>query len=280
MDLETVRKKLRVPLVRLRLRRPGREFDVELVPAGIATPNAGAWMLEGGVGYLALTSFKPESYASVLKELRGLKSQGMRALIFDLRDNPGGELTSVGAITSLFLEPGKRIVSAAGKDGEHRFEYPARLEELPAEAGEFRGLPLALLVNGRSASASELMAGAVIDYGRGEVVGSRTYGKTTVQMVIPFSRTPNGLNTLGLLFAQNFPALRGGALQITIQRFFTPSGRPIPQTGIEPTIPVEVEPAVERSALDAIGARLRSVSVGPSAPDPALERAKRLFHAP
>ena len=171
-------------------------------------------VLEPGYGYLRVSQFQNNTGHEAKKALAELKAEGaLRGLILDLRNNPGGVLGGAVEISDLFLDSGL-IVYTQGRESESRNDYKAN----PGD--EIEGLPLVVLVNGGSASASEIVAGALQDQGRAVVVGTRTFGKGSVQTVLPIS----GDN----------------ALKLTTARYYTPDGRSIQAEGIEPDIPVQV----------------------------------------
>ena len=167
-------------------------------------------MLEGGIGYLRLTQFGDNVYPDMKKALEGLQAKGMKALILDLRSNPGGELGQSIKIASMFIEKGK-IVSTRQKKGE---------ENVYSREGKYFGnFPMVVLINGGSASASEIVSGALKDYKRATLIGEKTFGKGSVQTLLPL---PDG-----------------DGIKITIAKYYTPNGISIDGTGIEPDKKVE-----------------------------------------
>lgn len=162
------------------------------------------------IGYLRLTQFGENVYPDVAKALEELQKQGMKALIFDVRSNPGGALDQAVKITSMFLKDG-RVVSVKSKDGE---------EKVSNREGKYFGdFPLVVLINGGSASASEILAGAIKDDKRGILVGEKSFGKGSVQTLV-------GLPD-------------GDGIKLTIAKYYTPSGVCIHGVGIEPDVKVE-----------------------------------------
>lgn len=162
------------------------------------------------IGYLRLTQFGENVYPDVAKALEELQKQGMKALIFDVRSNPGGALDQAVKITSMFLKDG-RVVSVKSKDGE---------EKVSNREGKYFGdFPLVVLINGGSASASEILAGAIKDDKRGILVGEKSFGKGSVQTLV-------GLPD-------------GDGIKLTIAKYHTPSGVCIHGVGIEPDVKVE-----------------------------------------
>lgn len=167
-------------------------------------------MLEGGIGYLRLTQFGDNVYPDMKKALEGLQAKGMKALILDLRSNPGGELGQSIKIASMFIEKGK-IVSTRQKKGE---------ETVYSREGKYFGnFPMVVLINGGSASASEIVSGALKDYKRATLIGEKSFGKGSVQTLLPL---PDG-----------------DGIKITIAKYYTPNGISIDGTGIEPDKKVE-----------------------------------------
>ena len=167
-------------------------------------------MLEGGIGYLRLTQFGDNVYPDMKKALEDLQAKGMKGLIFDLRSNPGGELGQSIKIASMFIEKGK-IVSTRQKKGE---------ESVYTREGKYFGnFPMVVLINGGSASASEIVSGALKDHKRATLIGEKTFGKGSVQTLLPL---PDG-----------------DGIKITIAKYYTPNGISIDGTGIEPDTKIE-----------------------------------------
>ena len=167
-------------------------------------------MLDGGIGYLRLTQFGDNVYPDMKKALEDLQTKGMKGLILDLRSNPGGELGQSIKIASMFIENGK-IVSTRQKKGE---------ESVYTREGKYFGsFPMVVLINGGSASASEIVSGALKDHKRATLIGEKTFGKGSVQTLLPL---PDG-----------------DGIKITIAKYYTPNGISIDGTGIEPDKKVE-----------------------------------------
>jgi carboxyl-terminal processing protease len=196
-------------------------FDVTLTREVIKVESVvDPHMIEDGIGYVKLTQFQERSAADLDAALRDLEKQGMNALILDLRDDPGGLFRSAVEVCDLFIDanPEPRVlVSTRGRDPERqRWDFMSKNE------GTHPRYPIVVLINGASASASEIVAGAMKDLGRGILVGTKTYGKGSVQTVIPLEG-------------------RGDtALSLTTAHYFTPSGKLIHGIGIEPDIKVKV----------------------------------------
>jgi carboxyl-terminal processing protease len=200
-------------LVRLTLRRPG---DLELVEVAlertrVEVHSVSGMLLDRHHGYLRIASFSdttPADFESHVRELREM-APALRGVVIDLRDNPGGVLESAVAVADALLDTGN-IVSGIGRSAEARFRMDAR----PGQS--LQDVQLVLLVNVGSASAAEILAGALKDNGRARLVGTRTFGKGSVQTVIPLAD--------------------GRALKLTTARYATPSGTLINERGIEPDV--------------------------------------------
>ena len=189
--------------VKVKLERVSANAPVELeiVRGGVPLPSIrNYFMLPGGVGYVGLTGGFQETTAAELDEAIGnLKKQGMSQLILDVRGNPGGLLPQAIEVVSRFIPGGQTVVSVKG-----RSRY-ASTQELRSRESQTYNLPLVVMVNGGSASASEIVAGALQDYGRSVIVGSDSFGKGLVQRV--------------------FPLPYGTGLTLTTARYYTPFGR-------------------------------------------------------
>lgn len=169
-------------------------------------------MLEGQTGYLSVSEFDSVTYAQYEEVLNELTDQGMTGLIVDLRNNPGGNLNTVCEMLDLVLPKGT-IVYTEDKDGKR--------ETATSDDEHQINVPMVVLVNGNSASASEIYAGAIQDYGIGKIVGTQTYGKGVVQQI--------------------FDLGDGTSVKLTIAEYFTPNGRSIDGEGITPDVEVEYE---------------------------------------
>lgn len=204
---------------------PGTDIDLMIVREGedkpmkltitrdtIEVTSVDSRMLEPGYGYLRVSHFQSNTQEAVDKAIRDLKDEAdddLRGLVLDLRNNPGGVLSAAVSVSDTFLEDGL-IVYTEGRIKDSKLRYSAR----PGDAID--GAPMIVLVNEGSASASEIVAGALQDHERGLVVGKQTFGKGSVQTIQDL---------------QN-----GGALKLTTARYFTPDGRSIQAEGIEPDI--------------------------------------------
>ena len=188
------------------------EVTVVAVRDTIETQTVQTRMLEGNIGYLAVSEFDSVTYDQYVKGLDELEGQGMKALVVDLRGNPGGNLNTVCDILDIMLPKGL-IVYTQDKNGQKR-------EMTSDEENKFT-LPMTVLVNGNSASASEIYAGAIQDYGLGKIVGTQTYGKGVVHQI--------------------FDLKDGTCVKLTIAEYYTPKGRNINGKGITPDVKVEFE---------------------------------------
>lgn len=170
-------------------------------------------MKEGNIGYIRVTEFDSVTYEQYKAALEELENQGMQGLVVDLRSNPGGNLDTVVDMLDLMLPEGT-VVSMEDKQGEETV-YSSDEEHKFTK-------PLAVLMNGYSASASEIYAGAIQDYGAGEIVGTQSYGKGVVQQI--------------------FDLRDGTSVKLTIAEYFTPNGRSINGEGVTPDVEIEYEP--------------------------------------
>ena len=202
---EVVFKRLRGPRgsqVQVEIFRPltGKALTVNIKRDRIPTRSVDAnLIMEPGLGYIKLSTFSESTYEEFHKALKGLKKQGMTRLVLDLRDNPGGYMDKAVKIADEFLTDRKLIVYTDGKDPKYDNRFMAE------HRGDFEQGPLTVLINEGSASAAEILAGALQDHDRATIVGRRSFGKGLVQLPIPLSD--------------------GGELRLTISRYYTPSGR-------------------------------------------------------
>ncbi len=181
-------------------------------------------MLEDNVGYVKIAEFSAHTSKDTKKSVKKLLKDGASSLVLDLRNNPGGLLTAAVDVSSFFLGDSKLIVYTQGRNPENRQEFRASAKPL------FPRLPMVVLVNGGSASGSEIVAGALQDHNRAVVVGKRTFGKASVQSVIPLSD--------------------GSGLRLTVAKYYTPNGRSIHRNdegtgGINPDIRVKISSETE-----------------------------------
>ncbi len=221
MDLSTVAKKIKDPdinPVHLTMIREGENdyLEIDIEKEEVKIPVVSHEMLDNQVGYLAIYEFTDVTFEQYQKAKEDLESQGMEKLVIDLRDNPGGLLTSVCDVLGTILPKGL-IVYTEDK-------YGKREEEL-CDGKTPIDIPLAVLVNGNSASASEIFAGAVKDHKVGTIVGTTTYGKGVVQTI----------RDLG----------DGSALKLTVSNYYTPNGVNINGVGIEPDVKEELDKSLQ-----------------------------------
>lgn len=198
----------------LGIRRPGGTdpFSVVLTRRKIEFRSVHGRILDNGAAYVRLSQFTDGTAADLVELVRALQQQAggsLPGLVLDLRNNPGGVLDAATEVADAFLEQGL-ILSAEGRAEDARFLVEAR----PGDV--LSGAPLSVLVNRGSASAAEIVAGALQDHGRAVIVGETTYGKGSVQSIVPLSD--------------------GRAIKLTTSRYFTPSGRSIHGTGIQPDV--------------------------------------------
>lgn len=209
----------------LSLSRDGETFTVTVEQAVINVPYATWELLDGGIGYLRITGFNGHVVQETTDAIQALTEQGAAALIVDLRDNPGGGLTEVLGVADLFLEKGDLIVSIKSRT-EQTVVYRA-------EDDTACTLPTVLLVNGNSASASELLAGALQDHGVATVIGTQTFGKGIVQTYFKL-------------------AANDGWVKLTTDAYYTPNDVCIHGVGIAPDFVVELPEAYRDVALDSL----------------------------
>jgi carboxyl-terminal processing protease len=233
--------------IKLSILRKGEAKPIELtlMREVIKVQSVKSKLVEDGYGYLRITSFQENTAASVVKHLNDLYKPGpLKGLVLDLRNDPGGLLNSAIGVSASFLPPKTLITSTDGRtaDAKHLFHAAPEdylrgsredyLKALPAEA---RKVPLVVLINGGSASASEIVAGALQDHKRAIVLGTTSFGKGSVQTVLPLPGST--------------------AIKLTTARYFTPSGRSIQAKGIVPDI------TVEETANGSTSARLREADL-------------------
>jgi carboxyl-terminal processing protease len=201
--------------IKLTVRREGKDpFDVTITRAVIKIKSVRS-RVEKKIGYVRITQFNEQTDKGLKKEMAKLRKEigsGIQGYVLDLRNNPGGLLDQAIAVSDAFLDKGE-IVSTRSRRAEDTQRFNAR----PGDLAE--GLPLVVLVNGGSASASEIVAGALQDHRRAVIMGTKSFGKGSVQTIMPLSGH--------------------GAMRLTTARYFTPSGRSIQAKGIDPDIIVK-----------------------------------------
>ena len=214
--VEKMRGPVKTPIV-LTIVRQGQEnpIDVTIIRDVIKVRSVKYRMEGDDVGYLRMTSFTEQTFDNLDQAIKKLREQGgdkIKGYVLDLRLNPGGLLDQAVSVSDSFLDRGE-IVSTRGRNPDETRRYSARPGDLTG------GKPLIVLINGGSASASEIVAGALQDHKRATILGTRSFGKGSVQTIIPL-----GAN---------------GALRLTTALYYTPSGRSIQAKGIEPDIDVD-----------------------------------------
>jgi carboxyl-terminal processing protease len=218
MSLSEAVERMRGPVdtsIALTLRRPGEEDPIDVSMArAVITISPVRWHSEGDVAYIRVTTFNEQTEASVddaIEDLRGEIGAGMKGLVLDLRNNPGGLLEQAVGVADAFLDRGE-IVSTRGRRSDSIQRFNARQGDL------IEGTPMVVLINGGSASASEIVAGALQDHGRAIVMGTPSFGKGSVQTIMPLPGH--------------------GAIRLTTARYYTPAGTSIQAKGIVPDIEV------------------------------------------
>ncbi len=231
--------------------KPGTSVTITVVREGWAEPkdfpivreqiriqSVRTYELESGIGYIRLRQFQEQTPTDLEAAIDKLTKAGAKALILDLRNNPGGLLTASVEVSEKFLEDGKLVVYTEGRVRNQNMRFTAHGKH------PYTTLPMVVLVNQGSASASEIVAGALQDYGRAIVVGTQTFGKGSVQTIIPLSD--------------------GSGLRLTTAKYFTPKGRSIHGKGLSPDIVVEMPKPVRTAAAAEDGEKAPQVPL-PSA---------------
>lgn len=205
--------------VTVRLFRPSMQRDVEFrLEREIIRIDSvrEARVLPGGIGYLQLVQFSERTGEEFRDALGRLRADGLRGLILDLRNNPGGVLDAAVDVAEPFFPAGELIVYTQGRSPRNREEFRSRSRRLPFDE------PVVVLINAGTASAAEIVAGALKDTGRAVLVGERSFGKGSVQSI--------------------FPLKNGEGLRLTTARYYTPSGITIHQKGIDPQVQIVMTP--------------------------------------
>jgi carboxyl-terminal processing protease len=247
--------------INLTIKREGVSdlIDVSLVRDIIRVQSVRSRTLEPGYGYIRLAQFQERSDRDMQRALEKMAAEkgGIKGLVLDLRNNPGGLLTQAVRVSDMFLESGL-IVYTEGRIEAQKQKYFAQKE------GTWNDFPIVVLVNGGSASASEIVAGALQDHRRAVVLGTKTFGKGSVQTILPLDDN--------------------SALRLTTARYFTPNGRSIQATGIVPDITVENTTGQEkpdaprRPSLreENLPGHLQNPQQSPSIPQEQLEKEKQI----
>ena len=221
LTLNQAVEKMRGPVntgIKLTIMRKGAEKPIEItIKRDVIRVRSARWHVEGeDVGYIRLTQFNEQTTEGLKKGIAEIQSKvpedKLKGYIIDLRNNPGGLLDQAISVADAFLQKGE-IVSTRGRNADETQRFNARAGDL------VKGKPVIVLVNGGSASASEIVAGALQDHKRATILGTRSFGKGSVQTIIPLGSG-------------------NGALRLTTARYYTPSGRSIQAKGITPDIEV------------------------------------------
>ncbi|NUN47582.1 MAG: PDZ domain-containing protein [Candidatus Brocadiae bacterium] len=232
-----------------------KPYDITVLNSPRKIRNVWATMLPGGIGYVRLTIFDLQLGGSTLDALKKLKKDGMTKIVLDLRNNPGGALPSAVAVADTFIA-GDRLITYTESNldlsGSAPFPIPGLADQKPemsyraGRKSDFEGMPMVVLVNGSSASASEMLSGALQDLGRAVVVGETTYGKGIGQTAIPLWKAT------GSEFGKAFmPMLPNRFLYLTVMKYSLPSGRSIHHSGVVPDVKV-VNPQMDGAAWDGV----------------------------
>ncbi|MDD5772537.1 MAG: S41 family peptidase [bacterium] len=219
LTLEQAVNKMRGPKgtkVSISILREGEDelLEFNLIRDIIKIKSIKAKMFPDGIGYIRLMEFKENSGEEMGKAIEKLKAEGMKSLILDLRHNPGGLLNVSVQVVDYFIPKGELVVYTKGRNADQTVEFRSDREPID------KNIPLVVLVNKGSASASEIVAGAIQDHHRGIIVGEKTFGKASVQTIIPLSDD--------------------SGLRLTTAHYYTPSGRMIHGVGITPDLVVEI----------------------------------------
>lgn len=203
---------------------------VHLTRAIIKVRSVRHHLIEPGYGYVRISQFQERTVPALADAVKALRRQNdapLKGVILDLRDDPGGLLNGAVGVSAVFLQPGQPVVSTKGRDGRASMSLKAQPQDYRVGAGndpladlppELKNIPLTVLINSGSASASEIVAGALQDHKRAVIVGTQSFGKGSVQTVMPLSN--------------------GGAIKLTTQLYYTPNDRSIQAQGIVPDVEV------------------------------------------
>ena len=207
-----------------------RPIVVPLTRAIIKVRSVRHHLLESGYGYVRISQFQERTVPALAEAIQALRNENgapLKGVILDLRDDPGGLLNGAVGVSAAFLQPGQPVVSTKGRDGRPNMSLKAQVQDYRMTAGsdplaglppEIKNIPLTVLINSGSASASEIVAGALQDHKRAVIVGTQSFGKGSVQTMMPLSN--------------------GGAVKLTTQLYYTPNDRSIQAQGIVPDVEV------------------------------------------
>ena len=254
--------------VRLTIRRGAQTLTIPVVRGAIVSPNTFTRMVEPGIGYLYFNEFGYKTAADVFQRLDALRAQGAKKLILDVRFNPGGSLGTVNEIASQFLHAGQVIVTS-----KRRGQIES--QQITIGDGRYAEMPLIVLVNAHSASASEILAGALQDHKRALIIGERTYGKGSVQVLSPLV-SDSGKSAIKITTAKWFtPNDR------TIQGQIDPkTDREIPSTGgVIPDVTVALDEKQTQAAYKTLLDRLYGKSVPTETKDVQFDKALEILRA-
>lgn len=196
-----------------------RDFSVERAIIAVSSVK-GTRIIDNSIGYVRITQFTATTARDLDAALAKFRENHVKGIIVDVRGNPGGLLTSAIEVCSRFLKKGEMVVSTEGRTAAQRVEYRS------LESEKDVNIPLAVLINGSSASASEIFAGCMQDHKRAILVGSKSFGKGSVQTIVPMGQN-------------------NGAIRLTTAKYYTPSKKVIHGNGVEPDIIVALSPATE-----------------------------------
>jgi len=247
--------------VKITIAREKKVFDLEITRDKIkieSVPKHQAKMFEHGIGYIKITEFNEKTPDDFRNAYAELEKQGLNGLILDLRNNPGGLLTSAVEVAKEFLTEGELIVYTKGRRPDSNFKFVAT-------KNNHKKIPLVVLVNEGSASGSEIVAGAIKDHRRGILLGEKTFGKGSVQSLITLSD--------------------GSQLRLTTAKYYTPSGVCIHEKGIEPdiSVPVSKEDKIklmqQSEEIFCLTPEEKEKREKEKIPDVQLERAKEIIFA-
>lgn len=210
--------------VTLTISREGSEYqDITIVRDVVKVVSVKGELIDGNIGYIQMSSFDEDVAENFKEKIVELKNKGMKGMILDLRGNPGGYLTEAVKVASQFIPKGDIVTYTIDKYGNK--------QESKSVGGEAQGMPLVILIDGGSASASEVVTGALRDYEAGTIVGTTSFGKGVVQQLIEFS---DG----------------SGGLKVTTSKYYTPNGENIHKIGIKPDIEVEIPDEISQKEYD------------------------------
>ncbi|KAF0242384.1 MAG: hypothetical protein FD180_3933 [Planctomycetota bacterium] len=259
-DLKEVQPKFAVKegeTIVLTVKREGwkKSYDISITNTPRKIKDVWSTMLPGGIGYLRMTIFDLSLGANTMDALKSLQKQGMKALILDMRNNPGGAINAAIAVADHFIG-GKKLLTYTESNLDMSkvmpFPIPGMSDQKPemeyraSRKTDFEKMPMVVLVNGSSASASEMVSGALQDLGRAVLVGETTYGKGIGQTAIPLWKTQ------GAEFGKSaVPMLPNRFLYLTVMRYFLPSGRSIHHKGIDPDVRVLI-PQLDAETWDGV----------------------------